>query len=276
MPTATATSGAGRRLVRRGSRIRMASVTQRPAQRWASEIWSRLPRIWQHRLEDGPFSTGMPRTLPNCPTKMTSPMPALKPVSTGSEIKLARKPRRSRPGQQQKDAHQQGQRRGGDQVVGRVAALRDARQLGGGEHRDGRGAAHAQRPRGAQQDVDQHRHQGRVEADLHRQAGDGGVGHGLGDDHGRGRQRRPPGRSAARRAGTWAASPAMGTYLARPVGASVRSVTSLRFSRTGGPSGPPVLYGNVRDRTASPGWQSLRQCRLPSVASCIFSITDRG
>ena len=45
----------------------------------------------------GPFSTGMPSTLPSCPTRMTSPMPALNPVSTGSEIKLARKPRRSSP-----------------------------------------------------------------------------------------------------------------------------------------------------------------------------------
>ena len=42
----------------------------------------------------GPFGTGMPSTLPNWPTRMSTPTPALKPVSTGSEMKLARNPRR--------------------------------------------------------------------------------------------------------------------------------------------------------------------------------------
>jgi hypothetical protein len=42
-------------------------------------------------------STGTPSTLPSWLAAMYSPMPALKPASTGEEMKSARNPRRSRP-----------------------------------------------------------------------------------------------------------------------------------------------------------------------------------
>ena len=57
-------------------------------------------------------------------------------------------------------------------------------ELGCCENGDRRRGADAQRPRGAQQRVDDHRHERRVEAHLHRQAGDGGVRHRLGDHDG--------------------------------------------------------------------------------------------
>jgi hypothetical protein len=42
-------------------------------------------------------STGTPSTLPSWLAAMTSPIPALKPASTGEEMKSARNPRRNSP-----------------------------------------------------------------------------------------------------------------------------------------------------------------------------------
>ena len=73
-----------------------------------------------------------------------------------------------------------------DRQLGRSAAGRHQRQRGRGQDRDGGRGADAQRPRRAEQRVDRHRHERRVEADLHRQSGHRGVRHRLGHDDGRG------------------------------------------------------------------------------------------
>ena len=64
----------------------------------------------------------------------------------------------------------------------------DQRELGAGQDRQGRRGADAERTRGCEDRVDHHRHEGRVEPDLHRQPGDPGIGHGLGDHNRRGGQ----------------------------------------------------------------------------------------
>jgi hypothetical protein len=51
-----------------------------------------------HTLAKKPSpSTGTPSTLPSWLAAITSPIPALKPASTGEEMKSARNPRRSSP-----------------------------------------------------------------------------------------------------------------------------------------------------------------------------------
>ncbi len=101
MPKATATSAAGRRFVRRGRKTRIASVISESA-RVSQWIWPRFCSsdtiVWRM----GPFSNASPVTFPSWPTKITTPMPALKPVSTGVEMKLAMKPRRRTPANSRK------------------------------------------------------------------------------------------------------------------------------------------------------------------------------
>ena len=73
-----------------------------------------------------------------------------------------------------------------------------------GEDRQSRRRADAQNPRRAQQGIDDHRNEGRVEPDADRQAGDRRIGHGLRQDDGRGRRpatrsrRSPPARRLTR------------------------------------------------------------------------------
>ncbi len=92
-----------------------------------------------------------------------------------------------------KSQHQQGahhDRQGGrsDEQFFTAAPGRDRGQRGGGQHPDGRRHAVAERARGTHQGIDQHRGQGRIQADLGRQPGNAGVGHGLGNDDRGGRQ----------------------------------------------------------------------------------------
>ncbi len=93
MPSATASSGAG----------------DFGRKRWASAITARVPRATPSVGQDssGAWATieatsrkkpslwmWIPSSLGSWSTTMTNPTPALNPVSTGSEMKLAAKPRR--------------------------------------------------------------------------------------------------------------------------------------------------------------------------------------
>ena len=116
-------------------------------------------------------------------TTMTSPMPALKPISTGSEIKFATNPRRSRQANKSAvptssvnvaEAAQQG--------CG-IATGHDLAQLSGGQDRQGCRRTDAEHARAAEHSVDHHGHQGGIEAYLHRQPGNHRIRHRLGNDH---------------------------------------------------------------------------------------------
>ena len=119
---------------------------------------------------------------------MTTPIPALNPTSTGSEMKFATKPSR----------RIQATTRIAPTINVSVAAARRSAagigrrdglgELGPGQDGERRGGADAQHARRAERGVDEHRQERRVEADLDRQPGNRGVGHRLGDDHGRGGQ----------------------------------------------------------------------------------------
>jgi hypothetical protein len=99
----------------------------------------------------------------------------------GDEVGDKAQPQHGRERQDDPDQHRQGGARD-DQLRGRAVRHR-APQLGRGQDGDRRRGTHAERARGAEQRVDHHRHERRVQADLHRQAGDGGVRHRLRDDH---------------------------------------------------------------------------------------------
>ena len=115
-------------------------------------------------------------------------MPALKPISTGSEMKLATKPRRSSEASTRIAPTSNGEGGGGGEQRGWIAVRQRQRQIGAGEDGEGGGRADAERPRGAEERVYHHRHERGVEPDLDRQAGDRGVRHRLGDDDGGGGQ----------------------------------------------------------------------------------------
>ena len=65
----------------------------------------------------------------------------------------------------------------------RIAVRDDLAELRRRQNGDRGAGAHAERPGGPEHRIDQHRQEGRVESHLHRQAGDGGVGHRLRNDH---------------------------------------------------------------------------------------------
>ncbi len=116
-------------------------------------------------------------------TMITSPMPDLKPASTGSEMKLATKPRRSSEASTSMAPTRIARVA---PAIARSAALAVRHRLteaGCRQNRDRRRRADAQRPRCAQQSVDHHRHEHRVQADLDRQSRDRGERHRLGNDH---------------------------------------------------------------------------------------------
>jgi hypothetical protein len=74
--------------------------------------------------------------------------------------------------------------RAGHDQFARICIRRHAPQFGRRENGDGRCRADAERSRCSQQRIDDHRHEDGIEADLHRQSCDGGVGHRLGNDNG--------------------------------------------------------------------------------------------
>ncbi len=130
-----------------------------------------------------------PRSFGSWSRTMTTPMPALKPISTGSEMKSATNPsRRSRSREEDRPDEQRqrgrepraarrdrppGQWRRGSAPV-RIAIVVVVLTLSTFDD--------------AEEGVDQHREKRRVEADLDRQPRDRGVGHRLRDDDGRGGQ----------------------------------------------------------------------------------------
>jgi hypothetical protein len=83
-------------------------------------------------------------------------------------------------GQHQQHADQGDQRGRRRQQPGRVAVGHRQAELCAGQDGQRGGGTDAEHARRAEQRIDHHRHQGRIQADGHRQAGDAGVGHGLG------------------------------------------------------------------------------------------------
>ncbi|MNC05124.1 hypothetical protein D3C75_525850 [compost metagenome] len=92
------------------------------------------------------------------------------------------------PRDNQDRTHHQGQRGGTGEQGRRIAIGADLAQRGAGKNGQGGRGADAKRARRAEHGIDHHRHQHRVQPDLHRQAGNGGVRQRLGNDHGRCRQ----------------------------------------------------------------------------------------
>ena len=92
--------------------------------------------------------------------------------------------------QNQHGADQQGEDGARLQQSRHLARRHRLAQCGAGQDRDGRGGGDAERPRGAEDGVHHEGHKGRIQPHLDGQSGDGGVRHGLRDDHRRGRQTR--------------------------------------------------------------------------------------
>ena len=121
----------------------------------------------------------MPRSFGTWSSTITSPIPALKPVSTGAEMKFATKPSFMQPRQHQQRADQRGQRGGRGDELRRVAVRHRQPELRAGEDRQRGRRTDAQHARRAQQRVDDHRDEGGIQADGDGQPGDRRVRHRL-------------------------------------------------------------------------------------------------
>ena len=94
MPPATATSGAGECGHKRSMPISTAKVASASIN-VSPEVWGRCCTRLTRSAKKPCLSMCTPSSLGNWSSTITRPMPALKPVSTGVEMKLATKPRRS-------------------------------------------------------------------------------------------------------------------------------------------------------------------------------------
>ena len=129
-----------------------------------------------------PSSFSMPNSFGTWPMMIVRARPMMKPLSTGSEMKLARNPRRSSPAPSGEHAgHEREHARERQHLVGPAG-----RQVGDGRRRERGGRRH--RPddevaRAAEGGVEDQRRRRGVEADDRRDAGDRRVGERLGDEH---------------------------------------------------------------------------------------------
>ena len=93
IPAATATSGAGNRGKKRARPSRIATVATVTAS-VGSEVSETCARVASRLRPKVPRAMWKPRSFGTWSRTMTTPIPALNPVRTGSEMKLAMKPSR--------------------------------------------------------------------------------------------------------------------------------------------------------------------------------------
>ena len=105
----------------------------------------------------------IPSTLPSWPTAISSPVPALKPASTGWRDEVGDEAQPQRAGGQEQRPAEHRQRRGRGQRAVRIA-VGDGGDGRAGQSGERRGRADRERPRRADQRVRHHRHQRGVRA----------------------------------------------------------------------------------------------------------------
>ena len=96
MPNATATSEPGTTGANRRKPMTIASDS-RPIASVAALVSPRLPNRPQICSKKSPSALSTPNSFGSWPAMIVSARPTMKPLSTGSEMKLARKPSRSSP-----------------------------------------------------------------------------------------------------------------------------------------------------------------------------------
>ena len=128
----------------------------------------------------------MPNSFGTWSSTITSPTPVLKPVSTGDEMKLETKPRRiTRASSSATPTNAASVAVAVTSFAGSPSGT-TMPELGARQDRERARRADAEDARRAEQRVDEHRHERGVQPHRDRQAGHGGVGHGLWqDDRGR-------------------------------------------------------------------------------------------
>ncbi len=96
MPNPTATSDPG---TTGATSLRPITMTSEmtPTMSVGRWVWLRPPMNPKSSSKKSPSTFSIPNSLGNWPTMMVSARPMMKPFRTGSEMKLARNPRRARP-----------------------------------------------------------------------------------------------------------------------------------------------------------------------------------
>ena len=104
----------------------------------------------------------------------------------GDEVRDEAQPQRG--GEDQRGADQRAQCGDGDEQAARISIRHGQPELRAYQYRQRGGGADAEHARGAEQRIEDHRHEGGVEADGDRQPGHGRVGHRFGQHHCGGRE----------------------------------------------------------------------------------------
>ena len=160
-----------------------------------AEVAEEAPQL----LEEVALLALDPNSFGTWPMMIVRARPMMKPLSTGSEMKLARKPSRSSPAPSGEQAGHEGEHTGeGEDVVGPAGG-----QVGDRRRRQRRRRRHRpddQVARAAEGGVEQQRRRRRVQPDDRRDAGDRRVGQRFGHEH---RPHRQPGDHVASQPRRW-------------------------------------------------------------------------
>ena len=181
MPSATATSEPGTPGAKRRS-ARITASESAPTSRIAPWVSPRCASTCHSCWKKSPVPLPIPSSFGTCPIRIVSASPTMKPFSTGSEMKFARKPSRSTPA----SSAARPVVIASAAVIATKRSLPTRHELGDGRRRQRRGRRH--RPghelaRAAERRVQDQRAGRRVQADDRRDAGDRGVGERLGNEH---------------------------------------------------------------------------------------------
>ena len=185
----------------------------RPRRASGSDVSGRCCTTASRSRKNPSFAMWMPRSFGTWSSTMTRPMPALKPVSTGAEMKLATKPRRSRRAASRIAPTSAVSVAVAVTSFAAIAIGDGEAELRAGQDRQRGRRTDAQHARRTEQRVDHHRHERGVEAHRDGQPRHRRVRHRLGQhdrrggqagDHveaqrgGAGRARRRPGSGGGR------------------------------------------------------------------------------
>ena len=175
----TATSGAGECGQRRSmpiSTAKVATATARVSSDVAGMCWTRLNTSAKEAL----LGEVDAQQFGHLVEHDHEPDSGLEASEHGSGDEVGHKPQSQQPGRQQNCANQRGQCGCCRGQLAQVAVRHRQPELRAGQDGQCRGRTDAEHARGAEQRIDQHRNERGIQAHGHRQAGHGGVGHGLG------------------------------------------------------------------------------------------------
>ena len=187
IPALTTTSGAGEWGQSR-SIANSASIAAMAMARVSSDVFGQMVRHAQNVAEEAFLRDVHAEQLRHLIEHDHEADAGLEAGQNGRRNEIGDEPEAKHGGRDQQGPGQRGERRSRRDQLARITVGNRKPELCPGEDCKGGRRTHAQDTRCAKQRVDDHRHEGRVKPDTHRQARNRRVRHRLGQDDGRSRQ----------------------------------------------------------------------------------------